>query len=524
MKTTFTCALLLPALLACASCSTCPQISYPHWARGIENQRKADLGNGKYLNPILPGDHPDPSIFKEGDDYYLTNSSFETYPGLLIWHSRDLVNWEPVGPALRKYVGSVWAPDLTKFHGKYYIYFPGVGRDGKKDNYVVTADNIKGPWSDPIDLHLGQIDPGHAVSADGHRFLFLSGGYMVPLAPDGLSTSGPMQKVYNGWPIPDDWIIEGFAQEGPKIMHHGDYYYMTLAEGGTAGPPTGHMVISARAKSLEGPWENSPYNPIIRAKDRDDTWWSRGHGTPVEGPGGQWYLVYHAYEKNFYTLGRQTLLEPIVWTNDGWFKSAGYDVAKPIPKPKGEAVPNGFALSDDFSTNKMGLEWGFYKGDASDAHRYRYVNHALVIKGKGDSPANCSPLTCTAGDQAYQVEVEIHVDDHTRAGLLLFYDDHLYAGLGFDKDHFIMHRYGTERVARRESASSSLHIRIVNDRNIMTIYTSPDGTHWSHYPTSMDVSGYNHNTRGGFLALRPALYSAGTGQATFKNFQYHALP
>ena len=126
--------------------------------RGIEGQRKADLGDGTFLNPIMAGDHPDPSILKDGDDYYMTFSSFDAYPGLVIWHSRDLVNWQPIGPALFKNVGSVWAPDLVKHKGRYYIYFPGISPN--RSNYVIWADNIRGPWSEPIDLKLTRIDPG----------------------------------------------------------------------------------------------------------------------------------------------------------------------------------------------------------------------------------------------------------------------------------------------------------------------------------------------------------------------------
>jgi xylan 1,4-beta-xylosidase len=130
------------------------------WARGVEGQRKADLGNGTYLNPVMAGDHPDPSVLKDGSDYYLTFSSFDAYPGLVIWHSRDLVNWEPIGPALFRNVGSVWAPDLVKHMGRYYIYFPGIGPGGgERSNWVIWADNIRGPWSEPIDLKLGRIDP-----------------------------------------------------------------------------------------------------------------------------------------------------------------------------------------------------------------------------------------------------------------------------------------------------------------------------------------------------------------------------
>ena len=112
---------------------------------GIEGQRKADLGDGRYLNPILAGDQPDPSVLKDGKDYYMVHSCFDYTPGLLVWHSRDLVNWEPVGPALRKNVGTIWAPDLAKYHGRYYIYFPALTAKGV-ENMVVYADDIHGPW------------------------------------------------------------------------------------------------------------------------------------------------------------------------------------------------------------------------------------------------------------------------------------------------------------------------------------------------------------------------------------------
>lgn len=218
----------------------------PGWASGIEGQRVPDLGDGTYLNPILSGDHPDPTILKDGRDYYMTHSSFFSYPGLLIWHSLDLVNWEPVGPALRRNVGSVWAPDLVKHKGRYYIYFPGL-KDGHVTNYVVHADSIRGPWSDPIDLKIGDIDPGHVTGPDGKRYLFMGGGGMVPLADDGLSVAGKPKKVYSGWQYPSSWVVTAFALEGPKLIRHGGYYHMLVAEGGTAAPPDQpHGGVGAR--------------------------------------------------------------------------------------------------------------------------------------------------------------------------------------------------------------------------------------------------------------------------------------
>lgn len=494
------------------------------WARGLEGQRKADLGNGFYLNPIMAGDHPDPSVLKDGDDYYMTFSSFDAYPGLVIWHSRDLVNWQPVGPSLFKNVGSVWAPDLVKHRGRYYIYFPGL-RPDYRSNYVIWSDSIRGPWSNPIDLKIGQIDPGHAADDGGKRYLFLSGGNLVPLADDGLSVAGEMKKVYNGWQYPDDWVVEGFAQEGPKMLKRENYYYMVLAEGGTAGPPTSHMVIAARSKSIEGPWENSPYNAIIHTGSADERWWSKGHATLVEGPKGKWYVVYHAYENGFYNLGRQTLLEPVEWTSDGWFRATGNDVARPIPKPAGEAMPHGFLFSDDFSAEKMGIQWSFYKGSHADRERYRYDHNSLVLKAKGSTPADSSPLWFLCGDHAYEIEVEIEIDPAATAGLLLFYNSRLYAGLGCSATNLIMHRYGTERLFPKPAAiGQRLHLRLANDRHIVTIHYSADGQKWERFGTRMEVSGYHHNVMYDFLSLRPALYAAGTGEVRFRNFKYRALP
>jgi len=471
----------------------------------------------------MAGDHPDPSILKDGDDYYMTFSSFDAYPGLVVWHSRDLVNWQPLGPALFKNVGSVWAPDLVKHGTRYYIYFPGVGP--YRSNYVVWADDIRGPWSDPIDLKVGRIDPGHAVGPDGTRYLFLSAGYLVQLAPDGLSVVGKERKIYDGWKYPEDWVVEGFAQEGPKILKRGDYYHMVLAEGGTAGPPTGHMIVSARSKSIEGPWENSPFNPIVRTKSGTERWWSKGHGTLVEGPDRKWYMVYHAYEKDFLTLGRQTLLEPIEWTADGWFRTAGADPAAPIAKPAGPAGPHGFAFSDDFSKNRMGVQWSFYKGTDTDRDRYRYENGSLVLKAKGTSPSDCSPLWFVNGDHAYEMEVEIDADPGATAGLLLFYSSRLYAGLGYSASNFLMHSYGLDRrQAKPAHVGRVLHIRLRNDRHILTMQYSVDGRTWERYDRGMELSGYHHNVAYEFLSLRPALYAAGSGEVRFRNFKYRALP
>lgn len=118
---------------------------------------------------ILAGDYPDPSVMREGNDFYMTHSPFVYQPGFLIWHSNDLMNWRPVGRALEQWDGSAMAPDLLKYKDKYYIYFPSNGT-----NYVTWAKDIRGPWSDPIDLKVNGIDPGHVADQHGNRYLFIN--------------------------------------------------------------------------------------------------------------------------------------------------------------------------------------------------------------------------------------------------------------------------------------------------------------------------------------------------------------
>jgi beta-xylosidase len=495
------------------------------WGKGFEAQRKADLGNGTFLNPIMAGDHPDPSILKDGDDYYMTFSSFDAYPGIVIWKSNDLVNWHPLVAALRTPIGSVWAPELAKHNGRYYVYIPA--RSGTyRSNHVIHADKITGPWSEPVDLKLTRhIDPGHVVGEDGKRYLFLSGGDRVRLTDDGLATDGPVEHVYDPWHYPEDWVVEGFAPEGPKVMRHGDWFYLVTAVGGTAGPPTGHMVIAARSRSIHGPWENAPGNPLVRTQSASEKWWSRGHATLVAGPAGTWWMVYHGYENSFWTLGRQTLLDPIEWTPDGWFRARGGDLSQPLRKANaGEPMQHGLALSDDFSTDKFGIQWGFYDPAADEMQRVRIADRTLFLKAKGHEPRDSSPISFIAGDPAYEVEADLEIDAHARAGLLLFYSRRLYCGLGFDNESFVMHRYGLERSgAKPADIGRRLRIRIKNDRHIVTLHHSVDGAAWTKYPTQFEVSGYHHNVAGDFLSLRPAIYAAGSGEVRIRNVRYTAL-
>ena len=479
--------------------------------------QRPDKGSGYYLNPIFAGDYPDPSIMRDGDTYYMVHSSFEYYPGLLIWKSTDLINWTPVAHALHKYIGSVWAPDLVKCKDKYYIYFPANDKI-----YVVTADSINGPWSDPIDLKINRIDPGHVVDGNGKRYLYFNSGGYVPLSDDGLSVVGELKHVYDGWPIPSDWSIELFALEGPKLTKLGEYYYLTVAEGGTAGPATGHMIISARSRSPFGPWENSPYNPLVRTTSKADIWWSKGHGTLLEDTKGSWWIVFHGYEKDYLNMGRQTLLEPVEWTKDGWFKIPEYiKTENPIKRPYAKASKTTFTLSDDFSGKSLGLQWKFF--GEFDTTRFHFIDKSLVIKGKGNSVGNCSPLLCVPSDHSYTAEVEMEIKGNAVGGLVMFYNNTAFSGIMADKENILTNMRGWQFASKKNVIKNRVFLRLKNIENTVDMFYSTDGVKWIKNETSIEVSSLNHNALSGFLSLRIGLCAEGEGEVVFKNFIYKPI-
>ncbi|PKB16430.1 family 43 glycosylhydrolase [Flavobacterium sp. 5] len=477
-------------------------------------QQSNKQAKDSYKNPIFAGDYPDPSIIRDGEDYYIVHSSFNYYPGLLIWTSKDLINWKPVTHALKKSVGSVWAPDLVKYNNKFYIYFPA-----NNTNYVVWADTINGPWSDPVDLKIGAIDPGHFVDDKGNRFIYFSNGSYVPLSKDGLSVIGKETHAYDGWKIPRDWSIECFCLEGPKMIKKGDYYYLTVAEGGTAGPATSHMVISARSKSPFGPWENAPNNPIIRTNDSSEKWWSKGHASIIDDVKGNWWMVFHGYENGYYNMGRQTLLQPIEWTKEGWFKiKEGIKTEDEIKKPAGQSIKSNFTLSDTFTGTELNKQWQFF--DEYDSQRTTFSSNGIKIKGKGTSIGQSSPLLCTLSDHSYTADVEVEIEGNASAGLVLFYDTKLYTGIAFDKENIMailrVWQFPTEIGINKKH----LFLRLEKKEQVVNMFYSIDGKDWLKTENSAEVSSFNHNVLSGFMSLKIGLSAVGEGSVTFRNFVY----
>ena len=484
-----------------------------------ESPWQADQGDGYYMNPILKGDWGDPTVLRVGKDYYMTNhTATQSTPSMLIWHSRDLVNWKPLTYALTEDFGSpVWAADFIKHGELYYIYLPVPDRGTV---YVITAKDPAGPWSKPVDVGVSGIDPGHIATPDGKRYLHVDAGYMVELSADGLKAVTPKKLVYEGWQYPKDWIVECFCLESPKLTYRNGWYYMTVAQGGTAGPPTGHMITASRSRTPYGPWEHSPYNPIVKTPHRSAKWASMGHGTLVDTPEGEWYIIFHAYENKLRSMGRQVLMLPVEWTADGWYKILeGIDPAGRIRKPlNGSKVDTAMRLSDDFEGTELGLQWKLIKGDSRK--RVTIGNGILQLKAEGNSPSDSHPLVIDPVNDFYQVEVTVQPSEKIRSGLVLYAGTSDYLGLEVDGD--ALYRlaggdYHREKITDI-SHSDVIRLRLSQDHGDLLYWYSKDGGN-----TWKRIDFVNNLNYFGGMTIRPGIYASGTGNATFRNFSYKGI-
>lgn len=478
-----------------------------------ESSHQESLSDEIYQNPVLSGDWPDPAVMREGEDYYLVTSTARYYPGLTIWHSTDLVSWVPLCNPISNFEKDIWAPDILRWGDWYYIYFSASG-----SNFVTRSKRIDSGWCDPVDLCVDHIDPGHC-SEKGKRYLMLSAGYIVPLSDDGMSIAGKMQKVMEPAPIPDEWDVEGPYPESPKVTQKGDFYYLTYADGGTGGPATSHMVMSARSKSLFGPWEFSPFNPIVHTWSRKETWHSKGHGHLIEDKEGNWWILYHAYQKDYIGLGRSLLLERIEWTDDGWFhlKRDG-DCTLPMKKPAGSQVDEPWELSDDFSTENLKITWKMF--GAEHFFRIKTGRHVLHLEGEGTTPGNSFPLVVASGDHSYVISVDIDKPESCGAGLILIYDDRYYTAASWNGEYITIYRLGAS-ITSLPVKGEHIKMFMRNDENEVAFYYSVNGSSLKKINYVIPVHSMNNTAYGGNSCLRPGLFVYGKGKASFSDFQYY---
>ncbi|MBN6058390.1 glycoside hydrolase family 43 protein [Nonomuraea sp. RK-328] len=309
-----------------------------------------------YGNPVLPGFHPDPSVCRVGDDYYLVCSSFEYFPGVPVFHSRDLVHWRQIGNVLDRPAqldlppetpasAGVYAPTIRHHDGTFYMITTIVGGRG---TFLVTAARPEGPWSDPVWIDLPGIDPDLAWDEDGSCWCAFSGNQVARIDPaTGEVLDGPH-------PI---WSGTGLKYpEAPHLYRIGAWWYLLMSEGGTE---RGHSVSVARARSPRGPYEPASGNPILSHGGTDRPIQSTGHADLVQAADGTWWMMLlgtrpRGYTPEFQVLGRETFLVPVEWA-DGWPVVGPVEERHPAPAAWHPFPPR--PSRDDFDGDVLAPSW-----------------------------------------------------------------------------------------------------------------------------------------------------------------------
>ena len=417
--------------------------------------------NGQaYSNPILSGFYPDPSICRVGDDYYIVNSSFAYFPGLPIFHSKDLVNWNLQSYAMDrneqldlKDAGvsrGLFAPTIRFHEGIFYIMCTLIDKGG---NFIITAKDPKGPWSNPvwikevrgIDPSLDFVDdkayitfnsepPNNTSLYDGHRTI-----RMYEFDAKNMKVVGEEKLLVNGGtdiskkPI---WI------EGPHLFKKDDWYYLLCAEGGTGYD---HSEVVFRTKSLNEPFISFEKNPVLTQRhlnpNRKNPVTTTGHADLVETHEGKWYAVFlgcRSYEGDYYNTGRETFMLPVKW-EQGWpiilegDEEVKYQYPVPFPQQT-KKVKNEFngnpLFMDDFSKKKLNTRYAFLRNP--DAGLYTLNNGDLLlplreatVSGK-ETPAFIGFRQANIeGYAATQIEFTA-AKENEKAGLLIFQSEHHY--------------------------------------------------------------------------------------------------
>ncbi|WP_294203990.1 glycoside hydrolase family 43 protein [uncultured Sphingomonas sp.] len=420
---------------------------------------------GEYLNPIIAGYYPDPSVTRVCKDYYLVNSSFAHFPGLPIFHSTDLVHWTQIGNAIdrpgqldfsgRSVSEAVFAPDISYHDGTFYIVNTCVQCRG---NFVITAKDPAGPWSDPIWLPFEGIDPSlywegdrayivnnrapdETPRYDGHRAIWVQeydwrAGKMV-----GEST----QLVNGGVDLSKEpvWI------EGPHIFKKDGWYYLTAAEGGTS---VNHSQVVLRSKELRGPYVPFAGNPILTQRDLDPKRphpiSAAGHAELVQTQNGEWWATFLAtrpYADDYYNIGRETFLLPVTW-KDGWpiildkGKTVPWTLAKPrLPASPAPKLPTSgdFGYTDEFDGTRLAMQWIGVRTPKTPF--YTVANGSLTMRG-GDALGDRQGVPGFVGRRQQHAMADVSTTltftpakDGARAGLVAMQNDYAYLFFGLTR-------------------------------------------------------------------------------------------
>lgn len=481
----------------------------------------------KIQNPILPGFNPDPSIIRVGDDYYIATSTFEWFPGVQIHHSKDLKNWKLITRPLRRtsqlnMAGNpnscgIWAPCLSYDNGTFYLiytdvkYFKGIFKDSH--NYLVTTNDITGDWSEPIYLNSSGFDASLFHDTDGRKWLVnmlwdhrkdkhpFGGILLQELSLKEKKLVGPVRNIFKGTDIK--------LVEGPHIYKHNGYYYLLTAEGGTV---LRHSVTMARSKNIEGPYEVDPQNPVLTSYFNPELYLQRaGHASVVETQQGEWYMVHlcgrHIPARGRCTMGRETAIQKMHWTADGWLRLAAGG-SEPQAVVDGPTLPEHIwdkePARDDFNSGKLNIHFQSLRVDISDLISLTERPGYLRMKG-AESLSSYHKQSLLARRQQsffYTAEtcVEFEPDNFQQmAGLICMYDNtnfyylHITTNEQNEKYLDIMtclasnFAYPLNKTVLLKK-NSRVYLRAEVDYDKLRFYYSEDGSNWQHIGQIFDAS------------------------------------
>jgi xylan 1,4-beta-xylosidase len=539
------------ALSACATSldagnATMAGARFDRFAYDGRSQEVVQPGLGEVRNPILSGYYPDPSITRAGEDYYLINSSFTNFPGIPVFHSRDLVSWQQIGNAISRpgqfnFKGlsssrGIFAPDISAHDGLFYIVTTCVDCGG---NIVMTATNPAGPWSDPTPIKFDGIDPSIFWDADGKAYMVNNGAPIEPPRYDGhraiwvqqfdpksLSMIGERTLIVNGGV---DLATKPIWIEGPHLLKRGGYYYLIAAEGGTGDR---HSEVVFRSTSVRGPFKPFEHNPILSQRsldaNRENPVTSAGHAKFVQTQNGEWWATFLAtrpYEEGQYNIGRETFLLPVTWKDD-WptVLESGKRIPFSGPGPNLPAQPRpalpfsgDIAYVDEFTGTTLSDQWIGIRTPALPFYRVENGRLILTPGGQLGDLAN-TPAFIARRQQHHSATVSTSLSfrperDGDRAGLVAYQSDesHLFYGLtrigGRNVIALFTRAKATEDVlvASAPVAGDAITLTMHADDGRMTFnYTVGDNT--KTLSNNVDVTFLSTRKAGGFTGTIIGLY------------------
>ena len=484
-----------------------------------------------YRNPILRGFHPDPSVLRVGENYYLVNSSFVFFPGLPVFHSRDLIHWQLIGHAVENLELSglaglrggfgYWAPDISFWRGRFWVVAT-LRRDTPpyRLQMITSAADPRGPWDAPRFLPLDGIDPSLFADDDGRRYMLLNpGATLTELDENGNQVSDP------------EMIFFGSARikpEGPHLLRKDGWYYLFLAEGGTG---EGHMETVMRSRSLKGPYEACPFNPILSRKNPFSPVKRSGHGKPVSTPDGRWFMVYLCGRgvEGKTVMGRETALDPMSWTADGWpmvNRLRGPSCLQALPFPQAGTGAGGKPFGGVYNS-----EWVSPRSDAGTFAEFS--SDGIRLSG-GPDPAGRSPCSLLLRRQAEPRFSHAALADLSAAasgcfaGLTGYYDERSFFLFGLRKTEDgclleLTEQIGDQRLIRlsRPLAGCSARLRVEGDGFGRSLFLGDEKVldFRADYLCDEALSGFKRFT-GALLGL----FAVGPGRALFRDESFSFCP